>query len=61
MLARFFDLLVLGEAVGVLRARGIVLLSQDLSARRGDISNGEPSAWPKGFITRLLIIKMLLS
>lgn len=32
MLAGFFHLLVLGEAVGVLRARRVVLLSQDLPA-----------------------------
>lgn len=34
LLAGFFYLLVLGEAVGVLGARRVVLLSQDLPARR---------------------------
>lgn len=34
LLAGFFDLFVLGEAVGVLCAHGVILLPQDLAADR---------------------------
>lgn len=49
LLAHLLHLLVLGEAVGVLRARRVVLLPQDLPARRETAVSAAPFASGRHF------------